>query len=63
MDARIKKLVDAGMDINLNQDNLDALDKLTDAQVDQLVLILQGLATGGGSLILTDFPSTQPPTL
>lgn len=62
MDPIIQRLIDAGMKIVLTQENQDALSKLTPAQVDQLVAILDSLATGGGGLVLTDFPSIQPPT-
>jgi len=64
MDPKIQKLIDAGMKIVLTKENIDALSQLSDEQVDQLVAILQGLATGGGALVLTsDFPSIQPPTM
>jgi len=63
VDPNFQKLIDAGMKIVLTQVNIEALSKLSDEQVDQLVAILQDLGTGGGALVLTDFPSIQPPTM
>lgn len=63
LEEKIKQLAEAGMRLHLTQDNVDALTRLTDAQVKQLVAIVKSMAKGGGSLVLTDFPSLQPPTM
>lgn len=62
LEEKIKKLAEAGMRLHLTQENVDALTRLTDGQVKQLVSIVKSMAKGGASLVLTDFPSLQPPT-
>lgn len=62
LEEKIDKLTKAGMRLNLSQENLKALTELSDPEVNSLAAIATNLGSNGGGLLLTDFPSIQPPT-